>query len=774
MVTNSSTLPKPVLKDTKTMKQFSITKRDGRKEPYDINKIHKVCFYGCEGIDGVSVSELEMELAPLLRDGMTTVELNDQVISACKSLIAQGKFHYDKVGGRITAFIVRKEAYGKFKPPKLYDIIVRNVAIGRYTTDLLTMYTEEEWHRIDAMIDHDRDDLFRLGGAEQMRVKYLSKNRVTKKICESFQIPFILVSAVMNNWISDKELRLQELQLSYDIFSTFDASEPTPIMSGVRTITKQFSSCVLIDSGDSLPEINSASSAIVNYVSNKAGLGVNVGRNRGLGASVRGGEVIHTGLIPFIKKLTMDTKCCSQGGVRDGAVTFFYPMWHYEFPELINLKSNSLPEEQVNTRADYGVQINKFLYTRLLQDGKISLFSPHEVPGLYEAFFSDQDEFSRLYQQYEKDPKIRKRTFMASELFNMLATQRSNSGRIYIMNVDIVNERSSFKRPIYQSNLCMEITLPSAPMQDVNKDDTGDISLCTLAAVNWGKINKPSDFERVCRKLVRDTDYLLDYQDYPVAAAKKSTLHYRPLGIGIIGFAHFLAKKNLPYNRAALPIVDEYAEAWSYYLLRASVDLAMEKGPCPGWKETKYADGWTPNMTRSKLVDQLVPNVERLDWAGLRADMVKYGIRNSTLMALMPSETSSQLSNETNGIEPARGMVVVKTSKDASPPLVVPEVDELKYWYDWLWDQRSPRGYLEVTAVLCKWIDQAASINTSYNPAHAQDGKISVEMLLQDILYAYQLGHKNLYYNTTKKPGETDILTFDDDDSGCESGACAI
>lgn len=750
-----------------------VTKNDGRKEAQNLDKLHKFVAFACDGVEGVSVSELEMEIAQHLYDGIPTTEINEQIVAACKSLMTAGKPHYDKPGGRAISYIVRKEAYGDFKVPHLLDIVTRNVAIGRYDPNIPEMYTNDEWNQINEMIDHSRDELFRLAGAEQMRVKYLSKNRVTKQIYESFQIPFILVPAVLFN--KDKD-RMSLIKQAYDNLSLFDISQPSPIMSGVRTIMKQFSSCVLIDVDDDLDSISASNHAAQRYVANKAGLGINMGRNRGLGAPIRGGEAVHTGILGFIKQITATTKSCSQGGMRDGALTVYFPMWHYEFPELVVLKDSTLPPEQTNRQADYCVQINKFLYKRIKDNKDISLFSPYDTPGLYEAFFSDQVKFEYLYEKYESDPSIRRRTFSAHKLFNDLVTQRSNTGRIYIMNVDHVNERSSFKVPIYMSNLCVEITLPTTPLMDISNGFPSEISICTLGAINWGKINKPSDFEQPCRMAVRIADSVLDYQDYPVEAARQSTLARRPIGIGIIGLAHFLAKRGMPYSRMSVALVDEYAEAWSYYLIRASVDLAKEKGPCPLWKETKYADGWFPHQIRTAALDKILPHKTRMPWDELASEIQKYGIRNSTLMACMPSETSSQLSNETNGVEPAMGPVIVKTSKDATPPIAVPEHDELYYAYDWLWEQTSPRGYFEVTAAIQKHVDQAMSINGSYNPKFSVDEKLDTETLGKDLMYAYSLGHKNCYYQNTRKPGETDILGFIEDtaEAGCEGGACHI
>jgi ribonucleoside-diphosphate reductase alpha chain len=770
-----TTLTPVIPKTSHTMHGFTVTKRDGRVEHLDLDKIHKVCFFACEGIDGVSVSELEMKIYPHLRDGITTDEINEQVINAARDLISAPTYNYDKVGGRMISFVVRKQAYGQYEPWHLKDIIKRNIENGRYDADIPSFYSSEEWDQINAMIDHKRDDGFRLAGAEQMRKKYLVTHRVTKQLFESFQIPYIMVGAILfRNY--PKETRLNYVKRFYDLTSQNFISLPTPIMAGLRTATKQFSSCVVIDAGDSLDSIIATDSAAMKYIAQKAGLGINIGRNRGLGAPIRNGDAYHTGLIPFAKKWTASVKSTSQGGVRDGAVTMSFPMWHYEYPELIVLKDNALTDEKTNRSSDYCIQINKFLLQRLITGGNITLFSPYETPGLYEAFFSDQAKFAELYEKYEADPNLRKRTFSASDLFNTLAIQRMNTGRIYIMFVDTVNERSAFKVPVYMTNLCTEINLPTTPLDHLD-DEKGEISLCTLAATNAGKITDLAQLEEIADIQVRALNEVLDYQEYPVKAAYNSTMARRPLGIGLIGLAHFLAKRGFGYNRTALGVVDQFAEAWSYYLIKASVQLAKEVGPCPAWKETKYSDGWTPSVTRSKALDAILPYKERFDWKSLREDLMKYGIRNSTLMACMPSETSSQLSNETNGIEPARSAVLVKPSKDTAPPQVVPEVEELLPYYDWVWTQKTPDGYLEITATIQRWVDQAMSINTSYNPVHFPDEKIGTAQLLKDIMRAYQLGHKCIYYCNTKKPGEEEILgtmTLLAEDDGCEDGACKI
>jgi len=752
----------------------SVTKRDGTTEAFDKNKIHKVCMWACEGIEGVSVSELELKLYPYLYDGIPTDELNENLVNAARNLIVDPTYNYDLVAGRLISFIVRKEVYGGITPWHIRDLVKKNIERGRYDPNLLSYYTNSEWDEINSYINHDRDFDFRLAGAEQMRAKYLVNSRVTKQLFESFQVPYILVAAVL---FKDEQYsrRLEYIREFYEVASTNLISLPTPIMAGIRTVRKQGSSCVVVDCGDSLDSIIATSGAITKYVSAKAGLGINVGRMRAIGSPIRNGDAVHTGLLPFVKAFTAAVKSCSQGAVRDGACTIYYPLWHYEAPELLLLKDATLLEEQTNRSSDYGVQINKFLLQRLIQGKNITLFSPNDVPGLYTSFFTDQEKFVKLYQEFEERTDVRKRVIPAAELFGSLMTQRSNTGRIYIQFVDNTNDQSSFLDPITMSNLCTEITLPTFPLESLSDgyNEGSEISLCTLGAINWGSVKSPEDFRRPARILVRALDNLLSYQDYEVKAAKDSTTKRRPLGIGIIGFAHFLAKRGMFYDQYAMPLVDRFAEAWAFYITEASVDLAVEKGACELSNRTKYSKGITPNMLRTAKLDELLRHEERLPWTKLRERMIISGIRNSTLMALMPSETSAQISNETNGIEPPRAPVVAKVSKNVSIPVVVPGVDELINDYDYAFNQDGPRGYLEVTAVLQKYVDQAASLNTTYNPARFKDEKIPGSVLMSDMIFAWQLGHKSLYYCNIHKPGEDEINAVGQDD-GCESGACKI
>ena len=569
----------------------------------------------------------------------------------------------------------------------------------------------------------------------------------------------------------------------YDAISTFDISLPTPVMAGVRTPQRQFSSCVLIETDDSLDSINATSSAIVKYVSQKAGIGVGAGSIRAINSPIRNGDASHTGVIPFYKMFQAAVKSCSQGGVRGGAATLYYPCWHLEVEDLLVLKNNKGTEDNRVRHMDYGVQFNKLMYERLMQGGNITLFSPQDVPGLYESFFNDQDKFRELYEQAERKTSIRKKSVPAIDLFSSFMNERKSTGRIYLMNVDHANDHSSFDTsvaPIKQSNLCCEITLPTKPLTSVH-DEEGEIALCTLSAINWGNIKSPEDFKKPCELAVRGLDALLSYQNYPLIAAELATNNRRPLGVGIINFAYWLAKNDTNYSDPNLELVDEWAEAWSYYLVKASNDLAKEIGPCPKSDETKYGHGVVPIDTRKKEIDELVAHKERMPWASLREDLKEYGIRNSTLMALMPAETSAQISNSTNGIEPPRSLVSVKQSKHGVLKQVVPGIHKLKSKYELLWDQKSPEGYLKIMAVLQKYIDQGISVNTSYNPVFFEDEKIPMSVMLQHLIMFYKYGGKQLYYfNTFDGQGELDINALNDeplepgliDDEDCEG--CTI
>ena len=761
---------------------IQVTKRNGIKENLDIEKLHKVVFHACDGITGVSPSEVEIKSQIQFYNGITTKEIQETLIKAAADLISEETPNYQHVGGRLINYALRKEVYDAYNPCPVKELVERNTKSGFYDPELLSAYSYEEWARIDTFVKHDRDEHLTYVAMEQLRGKYLVQNRVTGEIFETPQMCYVLIAATLfQNYPQDT--RLQYVKEYYDAISLHDISLPTPVMAGVRTPQRQFSSCVLIESGDSLDSINATSSSIVKYVSQKAGIGIGGGAIRAIGSPIRKGDAFHTGIVPFYKMFQSATKSCSQGGVRGGAATIYYPIWHLEAEEMLVLKNNKGTEENRVRHMDYGVQFNKLMYERLITGGDITLFSPSDVPGLYDAFFADQDKFRELYERAERNSRLRKKTMKASELFSMYMEERKNTGRIYLQNVDNANEHGSFLpelAPIKQSNLCAEIDLPTKPLSDIN-DREGEISLCTLSAINWGNIKAPADFERVCRLAVRGLDALLSYQDYPVLAARLSTEKRRPLGVGIINFAYWLAKNDLNYQDIApegLELVDEYAEAWSYYLIKASADLAVEQGAPSGNMETKYGHGITPNQTYKKDLDELIPHKERMDWNGLREQLKETGIRNSTLMALMPAETSAQIANATNGIEPPRSLISIKQSKHGVLKQVVPEYKRLKNKYDLLWDHKDPAGYLKIMAVLQKYIDQGISVNTSYNPQFFEDEKIPMSKMLQDLLMFYKYGGKQLYYfNTYDGQGEVDIdklaseplAQVEVDDEDCES-----
>ena len=753
---------------------IKVTKRDGRLENIDLDKIHRVVTWAAEGLQNVSVSQVELKSHIQFYNGIRTDDIHETIIKAAADLISQDTPDYQYLAARLAIFHLRKIAYGEFEPPHLYDHVKKLTEAGKYDRHIIADYSREEFDELNAYIDHSRDMTFSYAAVKQLEGKYLVQNRVTRQIYETPQFLYILVAMCLFSKYP-KETRLDYVKRFYDAVSTFKVSLPTPIMSGVRTPTRQFSSCVLIECDDSLDSINATTSAIVKYVSQRAGIGINAGRIRGLGSEIRGGEAQHTGCIPFFKMFQAAVKSCSQGGVRGGAATLFYPLWHIEAESLLVLKNNRGVEDNRIRQLDYGVQINRLLYTRLIKGGNITLFSPNEVPGLYDAFFADQDEFERLYTQYEQDPNIRKRTLPATELFSTLMQERAGTGRIYIQNVDHCNTHSPFDprvAPVHQSNLCMEIALPTKPLDNIN-DPNGEIALCTLSAFNLGALNNLDELEELADLTVRALDALLDYQDYPVAAARTATMNRRTLGIGVINYAYYLAKNSVRYSDdSALGLTHRTFEAMQYYLLKASVNLAKEYGACPLFNQTVYSQGKLPIDTYKKDLDAVCNEPLHYDWESLRGDIVKYGLRNSTLTALMPSETSSQIANATNGIEPPRGLVSVKASKDGILKQVVPEFETLKDAYETLWQLPGNEGYLKLVGVMQKFVDQSISANTAYDPGKFEGNKVSMKQMLKDLLTAYKYGVKTLYYHNTRD-GADDTQT-DIQDDGCAGGACKI
>lgn len=753
---------------------IKVTKRDGRLEDIDLDKIHRVVTWAAEGLQNVSVSQVELKSHIQFYNGIRTDDIHETIIKAAADLISQDTPDYQYLAARLAIFHLRKIAYGEFEPPHLYDHVKKLTEAGKYDRHIIADYSREEFDELNAYIDHSRDMTFSYAAVKQLEGKYLVQNRVTRQIYETPQFLYILVAMCLFSKYP-KETRLDYVKRFYDAVSTFKVSLPTPIMSGVRTPTRQFSSCVLIECDDSLDSINATTSAIVKYVSQRAGIGINAGRIRGLGSEIRGGEAQHTGCIPFFKMFQAAVKSCSQGGVRGGAATLFYPLWHIEAESLLVLKNNRGVEDNRIRQLDYGVQINRLLYTRLIKGGNITLFSPNEVPGLYDAFFADQDEFERLYTQYEQDPNIRKRTLPATELFSTLMQERAGTGRIYIQNVDHCNTHSPFDprvAPVHQSNLCMEIALPTKPLDNIN-DPNGEIALCTLSAFNLGALNNLDELEELADLTVRALDALLDYQDYPIEAARTATMNRRTLGIGVINYAYYLAKNGVRYSDdSALGLTHRTFEAMQYYLLKASVNLAKEYGACPLFNQTVYSQGKLPIDTYKKDLDAVCNEPLHYDWESLRADIVKYGLRNSTLTALMPSETSSQIANATNGIEPPRGLVSVKASKDGILKQVVPEFETLKDAYETLWQLPGNEGYLKLVGVMQKFVDQSISANTAYDPGKFEGNKVSMKQMLKDLLTAYKYGVKTLYYHNTRDGA--DDTQSDIQDDGCAGGACKI
>ena len=752
------------------MDNIFIKKRDGREELLDIEKMRKVIRWAIDGIDNVSLSQIEMKSRIQFADKMKSEDIQKILIKTAADLISKDTPNYSIVAARLNMFDLRKRAYGQFDPPKLYDHVVKMVKLGKYDKKLLEYYTEEEFNEMDKFIDHSRDLYFHYAAVKQLEGKYLVQNRTTGEVYESPQMAYILISAIFFQRYS-KDKRLGLVKEFYDYLSTGVISLPTPIMGGLRTPTRQFSSCVLIECGDTLNSINATASAIVKYVSQRAGIGINAGAIRALGSPIRGGEAFHTGCIPFYKYFQSAVKSCSQGGLRGGAATLYYPIWHYEFPELIVLKNNRGVEDNRVRHMDYGVQISKLFYERLIKGGNITLFSPSEVPDLYKTFFSNSAKFEELYTKYENDPKIRKRVIKAVDIFSSIMQERASTGRIYIQNIDHCNTHSAFNpelAPIRQSNLCAEITLPTKPLNNIN-DQNGEIALCTLSAINLGKIDKLEEMERPLELIVRALDELLDYQDYPVKAAEVWGLARRSLGVGVINYAYYLAKNNAKYgDEKGLELTHKTFEAFQYYLLKASNKLAKEFGKCSAFDHTTYSQGILPIDTYKKDLDQVCNIPLQYDWESLRKEIKEYGLRNSTLSAIAPTETSSQVSNATNGIEPPRDFISIKASKDGILKQVVPDYENLEDNYQLLWSIKENKPILNSVAVMQKFVDQTISTNTNYDPKNYEGEKVPMKVLLSDLLYAYKMGIKTFYYHNTRDGASDKQEDIEDECTSCK------
>ena len=737
--------------------EINIVKRDGRKFPLDINKIHNVVSFACEGLSGVSMSQVEMNANIQFYDGMSTNEIQDILIRSANDLISLEAPNYQYVAARLLLYGVYKDVFGEYKHKSFIDMIKLNIERGVYDPQILDLYTEEEIDSLDKYIKLNRDENFTYAGLRQIVDKYLVQDRSSGQIFESPQYMYMMIAATLfANY--PKEDRLHYVRRYYDATSLFKINIPTPVMAGVRTPVRQFASCVLVDSDDTLNSIFSSDMAIGRYTAQRAGIGINAGRIRAINSKIRGGEVAHTGLVPFLKKFESTVRCCTQNGVRGGSATTHFPLWHYEIQDLLVLKNNKGTEDNRVRKLDYSIQLNKLMYERFLQSKDITLFSPHEVPDLYEAFFADQEKFEKLYTKYEKDPKIKKKTVPAMELFSDMLRERAETGRIYLMNVDHANTHSSFKDTVYMSNLCQEITLPTKPLQHID-DPEGEIALCILSAINVGVLKELDDLDELCELAVRALEEIIDYQKYPVEAAEKSTKARRSLGIGYIGLAHYLARQGVKYSdKKALTRVHELTEAFQYYLLKASNTIAKERGPCDYFNRTKYSDGILPIDTYKKDLDEICNIKLKYDWDSLRASIKEHGLRHSTLSAQMPSESSSIVSNATNGVEPPRGYLSVKKSKKGPLKQIVPQYQSLKNYYTLLWDMPGNAGYINVMAVIQKFFDQAISGNWSYNPTQYENNEVPMSTMFKDLLTTYKLGWKTSYYqNTYDFKGEDEV-----------------
>ena len=725
---------------------IKVQKRDGKLESLDINKIHFVVEEACEGLTGVSSSQIEMNANIQFYDGMTTKDIQNVLVRSANDLISLEAPNYQYAAARLLSYDVRKEAHGQYEYIPLLKLILRNIRLGVYDKGILDKYTKTEIKKFNTWIKRDRDLKFTYAGLRQICDKYLVQDRSTGQLYETPQDMYMMIAATLFAEYPAKT-RLGYVKKYYDAISQHKINIPTPVMAGVRTPIRQFASCVLVDSDDTLPSIFSSDMAIGLYVARRAGIGINAGRIRGINSKIRGGEVQHTGVIPFLKKFESTVRCCTQNGVRGGNATVHFPIWHPEIEDILVLKNNKGTEDNRVRRMDYSIQITKLFYERFMNEGDITLISPHQAPGLYEAFGTD--EFDDLYLKYEADKTIPKKTVPAQDLFFDLLKERAETGRIYIMNLDHCNSHSSFKDKVSMSNLCQEITLPTTPIQDIH-DEQGEIALCILSAVNVGGLNDLSELENICDLSVRALEQIIDYQDYPVKAAEVSTKRRRSLGIGYIGLAHYLAKHGVKYSDPkAWDLVDRLTEAFQYNLLRASCNIAMEKGKCEGFDRTKYADGLLPIDHYKKDVDKIVPHKQRMAWESLRKDIAKHGLRHSTLSAQMPSESSSVVSNETNGIEPPRALMAIKKSKKGPLKQIAPGFPKLKNDYTLLWETPSNEGYINVVAMMQKYFDQAISGNWSYNPLQFENNEVPLSVMAQDMLTAYKLGWKTSYYQNT-------------------------
>ena len=763
-----------------------VNKRNGSIEPLNLEKIHKMVELACDGLAGVSSSQVEINSGLQFYDGISTKEIQEILIRSASDLIDLDAPNYQYVAARLLLFSLRKQLYGvQFDHPTLFEHINKCVELEVYDGEVLHKYTQEEIDGLGEYLDHERDFLFTYAGLRQVTDKYLVQDRSTGEIYETPQFMYMMIAiTIFQNY--SQENRITYIKKYYDAISRHKINIPTPIMAGVRTPIRQFASCVLVDIDDTLDSIFSSDMAIGKYVAQRAGIGINAGRIRGINSKIRGGEVQHTGVVPFLKKFEATVRCCTQNGIRGGSATVHFPIWHQEIQDILVLKNNKGTEDNRVRKLDYSIQLSALFYQRFIDNENISLFSPHDVPGLYDAFGTES--FDELYERYEGQTEIPRTNVSAQELFLNLLKERAETGRIYIMNIDHCNTHSSFKDPVRMSNLCQEITLPTEPIDHID-DEMGEIALCILSAINVGRLNKLDDLEELCDLSVRGLEELIDYQKYPVAAAESATKTRRSLGIGFIGLAHYLARQGVAYEDPnAWQLVHDLTESFQYYLLKASNQIAQEKGACGNFSRTKYADGILPIDTYKKDVDDIVPNNLNYDWDTLRDDIKEFGLRHSTLSAQMPSESSSVVSNATNGIEPPRDYLSIKKSKKGPLKQIVPSYGSLKNNYTLLWEMKGNKGYINVVAVMQKFFDQAISGNWSYNPADYPDNDVPVSVMAQDLLTTYKYGWKTSYYQNTNdmksdeieeptnisKPTDVECLLAELETAEEDCEACAI
>lgn len=768
-------------------KEIYVIKRGGKKENLDFEKINKVLLWATHNINGVSASDIAMNAQLQFYEGIKTTEIHNVLIRATADMISEKTPNYQYVAGNLLNYKIRKDVYGGEDIPSLYDIVKKNINQGIYDPKFLKQYTEEDFAKYNKIIIHQRDFNFTYAGIQQLVDKYLLKDRKTNSLYETPQIAYILIAMAVFGDVEEPK-RYNLVKDAYYMFSKHKISLPTPIMAGVRTPNRQWSSCTLIDVDDNLDSIFNSNSAVGYYTSKRAGIGLNMGSIRALGDTIRNGEVIHTGVIPFLRMLQSTTKSCTQNGIRGGSSTVHFPFWHKEIEDILVLKNNKGTDDNRVRHMDYSIQMNRLIYRRIVKNEMISLFSPHDVPDMYDAFFKSNDLFESLYEKYENDPTINKKQIKATDLINLLAQERIGTGRIYVMNIDHANDHSSFLDPVKMSNLCQEITLPTTPLNHIDDDDSTDaeIALCVLAAINLGAIKELSELEKVMEISVRVLDFIIENQDYPVKAALKM-LKRRSLGIGITNFAYWLAKNDVNYDsKDALSLVDELMEHIQYYGIKASVNLAKEYGPAEYFNRTKYSKGILPIDTYNKNVDTLVLRKYSLDWEDLRNQVLTHGMRNSTITAFMPCESSSLISNSTNGIEPIKDFITTKKSKQGLIRLVAPEYSKLKNKYQLAYNLDGNKGITNIHAVMTKWIDQAISANHYYDITKFPDNEIPMSIIVKDLLYSYKMGVKTLYYANTNDDKSDDFsknykqeikvenTEEQDEDLSCAGGACTI